>query len=143
MAQVHSIDKIKLLKIALIASVFGGLFLTYFLFNPSLHSFFVPCPFKYLTGYHCPGCGSQRAIHQLLHGDLLSAFRLNPLMILSLPLIFWGLGTMVWNFIYDTKLRVKLFYSNLFIYTYFGVVLIYWIVRNIPYVPFSHLTPAD
>lgn len=138
-----SVNKTKLFKITLIASVFGGLFLTYFLFNPSSHSFFVPCPFKYLTGYHCPGCGSQRAIHQLLHGDLLSAFRLNPLMILSLPLIFWGLGTMMWNSIYNTELRVKLFYSNLFIYIYFGVVLVYWIVRNIPYSPFSYLAPAD
>lgn len=137
------LDKTKLLKIALIASIFGGLLLTYFLFNPSSHSFFVPCPFKYLTSYHCPGCGSQRAIHQLLHGDLLSAFRFNPLMILSLPLIFWGLATVIWNFIYNTQLRVKLFYSNLFIYVYFGIVLIYWIVRNIPYKPFSYLAPVD
>ena len=143
MVRVLSVNKTILLKITLIACVIGGIFLTYFIFNPSSHSFFVPCPFKYLTGYHCPGCGSQRVIHKLLHGELLAAFRLNPLMILSLPLIFFGLRAMTLNFIYNTELRVKLFYSNLFIYIYFGIVLVYWIVRNIPYTPFSYLAPVD
>lgn len=141
MVQAPSVYKMKLLKITLIVSIIGGIFLIYFLFNPSSHSFFVPCPFKYLTGYHCPGCGSQRAIHQMLHGNLVSAFRLNPLLTLSLPLIFFGLGTIAWNFIYDTNLRVKLFYSNRFIYVYFGIVLVYWILRNIPFVPFNYLAP--
>ena len=136
-----SIYKVKLLKLTLIASVFGGLFLIYFAFNPALHSIFIPCPFKFVTGYNCPGCGSQRAIHQLLHGDLIKAFGLNPLLILSLPLILYGLGAAIWNFIFDTKLRVKLFYSNLFIYIFFGIVLLYWFVRNIPYPPFSYLAP--
>ncbi len=38
-----------------------------------------------LTGWDCPGCGSQRAIHALLHGELRQAFFHNPLMTLSLP----------------------------------------------------------
>ena len=136
-----SVDKTKLLKVGLISCLIGGLFLIYFVFNPASHSIFIPCPFKFATGYNCPGCGSQRAVHQLLHGDLLKAFGLNPLLILSLPLIFYGLGAAIWNFIFDTKLRVKLFYSNLFIYIFFGIVLLFWIVRNIPYPPFSYLAP--
>ena len=28
------------------------------------------CTFKLLTGYDCPGCGSQRALHAMLHGDI-------------------------------------------------------------------------
>ena len=33
---------------------------------------FPKCPFKVLTGLDCPGCGSQRAIHSLLHWDIVS-----------------------------------------------------------------------
>ena len=116
----------------------AGLF---YVFNPTDHSYFIPCPFKYMTGYHCPGCGSQRAIHQLLHGDLAAAFGLNPLMVLSLPLIIYSLGQKVYNYICDTQYRVGLFYRKWFIYGYFGAVLLFWVFRNLPYHPFSLLAP--
>ncbi|WP_316792968.1 DUF2752 domain-containing protein [Pedobacter frigoris] len=31
--------------------------------------FFIPCPFKYLTGIDCPGCGFQRSLLLLLKGQ--------------------------------------------------------------------------
>ena len=31
------------------------------------------CPFLSLTGLLCPGCGSARALHALLHGELAAA----------------------------------------------------------------------
>ena len=132
---------IKILIIALIGLAFGGLFYLYSFYNPSQHSFFVPCPFKYATGLNCPGCGSQRAIHQLLHLNIGAAFKLNPLLVLSLPLLFAGLGIKVWNYLFNTKYRVKLFYSNLFIYSFFIITILFWIFRNIPYYPFTLLAP--
>jgi hypothetical protein len=45
-----------------------------------------PCPFLWLTGLLCAGCGVLRAIHALLHGDLVAAWFLNPLFVLALPL---------------------------------------------------------
>ncbi len=115
----------------------------YYNYNPSQHSFFLPCPFKFTTGYHCPGCGSQRAIHQLLHLDFVAAFRLNPLFILSIPLIIYGVGVKIANYIFKTSYRVEFFYSRFFIYGYFSIALIYWVVRNIPYMPFSWLAPTE
>lgn len=38
------------------------------------------CPFKTLTGWECPGCGSQRALLALLHGHPLEAWRYNLLL---------------------------------------------------------------
>jgi hypothetical protein len=137
------LDSKKYIQLALLAFILGGVLVIYFVFNPAQHSFFLPCPFKYATGYHCPGCGSQRAFHQLAHGDVVTALKYNPLMVLSLPLLFYGFGTKLWNFIYDRNLRVKLFYSKVFIYGYFGIVILYWITRNIPYAPFNYLAPAD
>ncbi|MDT0555460.1 DUF2752 domain-containing protein [Patiriisocius hiemis] len=131
----------RLLVVLVIIFSIVGLLTIYYFNNPSEHSFFIPCPFKFATGYHCPGCGSQRAIHQLLHLDIAAAFRLNPLMVLSLPLIFWGLGIMIWNYIYQTEYRVWLFYNKYFIYGYFGLAVVYWVVRNLPYYPFNLLAP--
>lgn len=55
------------------------------LFDPSTTPF-PRCPFKMLTGFDCPGCGSQRAIHALIHGHLLQALRLNAFLIcVALP----------------------------------------------------------
>ncbi|EDM37458.1 hypothetical protein PBAL39_09951 [Pedobacter sp. BAL39] len=41
-------------------------------------NFFLTCPFKYLTGYDCPGCGFQRSLLALLKGDLQQSLHLYP-----------------------------------------------------------------
>lgn len=58
----------------------------YFMFDPStMH--FPRCPFLVLTGWRCPGCGSQRAVHALLHGDIAAAWNFNAALVAALPLI--------------------------------------------------------
>ena len=56
-----------------------------FFFNPTSAGFFPTCPFRALTGLQCPGCGSTRACYQLIHLHPVAAFKLNPLMMLTLP----------------------------------------------------------
>jgi hypothetical protein len=56
-----------------------------FLFDPATAGFYPPCLFRTLFGLPCPGCGSLRALHQLLHGNLASAWALNrPILIAML-----------------------------------------------------------
>lgn len=43
------------------------------------------CAFRYLTGYDCPGCGSQRAFHALLHGRVAEAWGYNPFVFFAVP----------------------------------------------------------
>ena len=62
----------------------------YFLLDPEQH-FFPKCPFLWLTGWKCPGCGSQRAVHQLLHGNIPEALQLNFLFVVALPYVLLGL----------------------------------------------------
>jgi len=64
----------------------GAVAALYF-FDPSVGGVFPPCPFFLVTGYQCPGCGSLRALHRLLHGEVLFAFALNPLMVISIPVL--------------------------------------------------------
>jgi hypothetical protein len=56
-------------------------------FDPVETHFSPICPFYVLTGLYCPGCGSTRAVYQLLHGNLLGALSMNPLMVVSLPIL--------------------------------------------------------
>jgi len=39
---------------------------------------FVLCPFRFLTGLPCPGCGMTRAFCHLAHGHFVSALQFNP-----------------------------------------------------------------
>ena len=59
----------------------------YYFYDPSLNGFFPRCPFLSITGWRCPGCGSQRAIHAILHGDLATAWHFNAMMVVSLPIL--------------------------------------------------------
>lgn len=45
------------------------------------------CLFRRLTGLDCPGCGSQRALHALLHGEIGKAWRFNPFVFFAVPVI--------------------------------------------------------
>lgn len=53
--------------------------------NPVGSTFAPKCAFKLITGYDCPGCGAQRAIHALLHGHWAEALSYNYFMIYSVP----------------------------------------------------------
>ena len=47
----------------------------------------LPCPFRAVTGWQCPLCGSTRMGTALLHGDLASAFLANPLALLAVAIL--------------------------------------------------------
>ena len=51
--------------VALIALGFAGVAVLY-TFDPRNPGTYPICPFLGLTGFHCPGCGTLRALHQLL-----------------------------------------------------------------------------
>lgn len=103
--------------------------LIYFFFNPADNIFFPKCPLYWLTGLKCPGCGSQRAIHSLLHLDIETAFKYNALLVLSLPIIII-LGYAELKRTKHPNLYLKI-HNVKFIWGYFIVTISWWISRNI------------
>lgn len=107
-----------------------GLLVVYFPLNPE-HHLFPKCPFFWLTGWKCPGCGSQRALHHLLHGNVLEAFRVNPLFVLSLPYVLFGLMLeySAWG-MRQIELKRVWYGGRAAKITLVGV-LVFWLCRNV------------
>jgi hypothetical protein len=57
--------------------------MSYFLLNITawLEAHQLPCPFKQLTHFDCPGCGIQRSFVLMLKGDLYASFFMYPALI--------------------------------------------------------------
>ena len=101
----------------------------YSTFDPSTVRFFPRCTFLTLTGLKCPGCGTQRAIHALLHGNFLEAVRFNAMMVASVPLLaLYGYAEIV-------RKSKRRFYNKVnstpIILTIFVLVVLWWILRNV------------
>jgi hypothetical protein len=110
--------------------------------DPHTSSLFPPCPFRAVTGYHCAGCGSLRALHRLMHGDVWSALRLNPLMVISLPLMAFALVSTKWRHLQPAWIG-RLTSKPIWPKSILTVLLLYWALRNLPFAPFSWLAPHD
>ena len=68
---------------------YGGLLflgLAYFAFI-KLTGLSIPCPFHYLTGFLCPGCGITELFLSLFCGDVEGAFRANQMLFVLGPFI--------------------------------------------------------
>jgi hypothetical protein len=111
----------------------GAIYL--FVFEPGRTGFFPVCLFRLLTGLTCPGCGTTRALHEIMHGHLLEAFMLNPLLLLALPLLLFAFvrySLMVLRGHIPRKNALPAPY----IYALFFIVVGFWIFRNTPFYPF-------
>lgn len=106
----------------------AAILLLYAGLNPADNPF-PRCVFLSLTGFKCPGCGSQRALHALLHAEFGQAWHYNPLLIISIPFLALLAFSQV------MKRRFTKLYNNLngsmVIWTVFIIVIAWWIFRNI------------
>ncbi len=82
-----------------------------------------------VTGLECPGCGSQRMVYALLHGDFAGAWEANPFLLSALPLI----GVWIWvdtdPGLYPRATRVL--NSRGFIIIVGVLIIGWWIIRNL------------
>jgi len=99
-------------------------------FNPIKSGFYPICLFHATTGLLCPGCGSLRALHQLLHGNLAIASRYNVLCVASIPfVIIISVRTIIRR---SHGQDAALIIRPVWLWIGFGVTMIFWILRNIP-----------
>ena len=125
------------------ALFFGGLALAVLLHvaDPSGATSFPVCPFYAITGFYCPGCGTLRCLHALLHADLRAAVGFNAVTVLLTPMLVaaWlsvgiaGIGgrqpPRLWRTPRWTGLEIAV------------AVGLFWILRNVPLTPLSWMAP--
>lgn len=116
---------------ALAASAAGVAALAYVAaVDPNQSGHYPVCPFLALTGKFCPGCGSLRALHDLMHGDLNGALARNPLLVLAVAvaLVWVALqAPRLWGGRPRTpKVGPRVLYGAL------TLVLVFWVARNVP-----------
>ena len=124
---------------AVVALAAGGLSVVYLL-DPGTSDLYPPCPFLALTGFYCPGCGTLRALHQLSLGHPVAALDLNPLMVLLLPFVAYFLASHTVLALTGRPLK-KIFVRPELIWALLGLVLVYWLLRNLPAHPLTLLAP--
>jgi len=111
-------------------TVTGFLFIGVYLYIDPTTSHPMPkCLFRMLTGYDCPSCGGQRALHALLNGEFYNAFILNPFLFLVAPYLL--------AILYSTfsKSRVaiatkRIFCHHITVCIYLIIYVLWWVVRN-------------
>ena len=102
---------------------------------------FPACGFHAVTGLWCPGCGLTRGTHHLLRGDLAGAVSSNvftPLAILAIVVAWttWMLGTFGRE-VRNPFVRMPVWAGPVL----GGVLLVYGVVRNLPFAAARSLAP--
>lgn len=120
----------KLLFLLIVVFLIAGLVFYYFI-DPLSANFIIKCPFKAITGLDCPGCGSQRAVHELLHGNFKQAFVDNALFIIALPYAFVGILFEWFSLKYKYPKIRKFLFGKTAIYFVAAIIILFFIMRNL------------
>ena len=115
----------KLLKETLVC----GLILAAYYFFIKLTGLNIPCIFKKITGFKCPGCGLTAMCMYLARFRFRDAFFANPLMFCLSPLL---LAVLVLKIAFDPKwLGSRCKGYNIATWVVLGITMAFWITRNI------------
>ncbi|WP_406837069.1 DUF2752 domain-containing protein [Streptomyces sp. AHU1] len=108
------------------AGLLAGVVLAAALQDPTRTGRFPACPFRALTGFDCPGCGTLRALHELTHGHLMTAVDYNALLVAFLPL-----AALAWWCTVTGRSRPRalpVWRAR----AMFAVIVIWSVIRNLP-----------
>lgn len=93
-------------------------------------NFGIPCMFKKITGFSCPGCGITGVFLYLFRLDFKSAFMENPMIICISPLLLYVCIRMVIRYINENKTKPTDF-ENKLIWFMLIVAILFGIIRNL------------
>lgn len=102
---------------------------------------FLVCVFYELTGLYCPGCGSGRALHALIRGDVLRAVDLNLFFVLAIPFLGYYFFSLYLKLILRRDILKRPFIPIWVTVAVLVLIFAYAVLRNLPGMPFELLAP--
>ena len=126
--------------VALVGAMLALVFI--FLVPPGETAPYPRCTFHMLTGGFCPGCGTLRCVHALLHGHIAQAAAYNVLTLLAIPFFaVWGANELCARAGGRPFIRRRL--PAWAIWAIVVIIVAFWLLRNLPVYPFSLLAPHE
>jgi hypothetical protein len=119
-----------------------GLLLALYHFPPTENSLYPRCQLHSVTGLHCPGCGTTRALHAAMHGQVAQAFAYNALAFAVVPVVGLALVRSLWAWFRDRP-GPSAHAASRWTLVLFVALLVYGVLRNIPCDPFTILAPHE
>ncbi|ETK36508.1 DUF2752 domain-containing protein [Microbispora corallina] len=100
--------------------------------DPNRPGHYPTCPFLFLTGLYCPGCGTLRAMHALGHADVAGALGFNPLAVATVPFLLFWWGRWALRSWQGRPARTSLAHPA-YLWGLLAIVIVFWVARNTSY----------
>lgn len=88
----------------------------------------IPCPFRMITGWLCPGCGITHMLIALIHLDFHTAYLENPILLLTLPFL---IGEIIYQRYLQLTKQVNPQWNQVLLWLYVIALIIFGILRNL------------
>jgi len=98
--------------------------------DPTVPGHYPTCPWLWLTGTYCPGCGSLRACHALTNADVVTAFHYNPFAVIvavGLAATWLRWVRRQWRGAPRTWIA-----PPWMVYLLIASIMAFWVLRNVP-----------
>ncbi|WP_313786206.1 DUF2752 domain-containing protein [[Muricauda] lutisoli] len=89
----------------------------------SLKDYMLPCLNKQLLGLDCPGCGMQRSVDLLIHGEFLAAFQMYPAIYPILVLLVFLITSTFLKFKHSQQIKMVLMFITA------GTIIVSYILK--------------
>ena len=123
----------RLLAPAATAAVVGAATLAVAVRDPHVAGSWGVCPWLLLTGTACPGCGGLRAVNDLVHLDVVGALSSNAFVVVSIVLAAALWVAWVRAALRGRALAVTRWVNPTSAYVWLAVLLVFSVVRNLPF----------
>jgi hypothetical protein len=88
----------------------------------------VPCIFRTITGYKCPGCGVTHMVVHMSHMEFVKAYNDNQLLFTTWPLL---IGELIYMFYLRLKQKKMSDFNKLLLVIYILILMVFGALRNI------------
>lgn len=102
--------------------------------DPNQPGRYPTCPILLLTGHWCPGCGGLRAVHDLAHGQVLTALSANLLVVIMVPVLImlWARWVFTRSAGPRAQPRTSRSVPSWLLWLLLVMVGVFWGLRNLP-----------